>query len=87
MGYSDDGILSFEAVSSMLLLLACEVKLLDILGEWFTICRIRWIISPMPLSSDTSRSSIEGIAALASDQVDALSWNRSVVSGSSHSSL
>jgi hypothetical protein len=51
------------------------------------IWRIKWIISPMPRSRDTSRSSMEGIAALASDQVDALSWNLSCVSGSSQSSL
>lgn len=78
--------LSLEDAPSRLLFLVCKVGLQGMLGEWFTICRIRCIISPMPLSRETSLSSIDGIA-VASDQVDALSWKRSVVSGSSHSSL
>jgi hypothetical protein len=85
---ANDGIgqLSSEAVPSVALG-APERGLPEAVKDWLVICRISWIISHMPRSRETSRSSMEGMAALVSKHVDALSWNRSCVSGSSQSSL
>lgn len=77
-----------EAVSSVLVLCVnCGADMLEMLGGWFMIWRNMPVISRMLRSSEVRRSSIEGIAVVASDHIDALSWKRSLVSGSWHSIL
>ena len=71
----------------MFILWAESEELWDILGDLSIISRIMRVISPILLSRDVRRSSMDGIASIASALVNILCCDRSENSGNLQSSL
>lgn len=70
----DDGLPSDDVPSSALVaLVQHEGMPVGVTGDWSSIWRIILVISLMLLSSEVKRSSIDGIADVASDHIEALS--------------